>query len=96
MVDRRGWGRGEGDPRETTECKQVVEEEVRRGEGTLVLFGFPLRKRLCRLASIDKAAEQEGKNLGSIHLQNTTQVHQKYRKASGIAAKSLLVNKVET
>ena len=37
MMDRRGEGRGGGggDPRETTECKQVVEEEVRRGEGAL-------------------------------------------------------------
>lgn len=41
MMDRRGEGRGEGDPRETTECKQVVEEEVRRGEGVLVLRGVP-------------------------------------------------------
>lgn len=41
-MDRRGGeGRGEGDPRETTECKQVVEEEVRRGEGVLVLCGVP-------------------------------------------------------
>ncbi len=40
-MDRRGKGRGEGDPRETTECKQVVEEEVRRGEGVLVLCGVP-------------------------------------------------------
>lgn len=29
-----GRGRGEGDPRETTECKQVVEEEVRRGKSS--------------------------------------------------------------
>lgn len=34
-MDREGKGRGEGDPRETTECKQVVEEEVRRGRCTM-------------------------------------------------------------
>lgn len=35
-MDKRGegGGRGEGDPRETTECKQVVEEEVRRGKSS--------------------------------------------------------------
>jgi len=45
--ERARWiGRGEGgvegrggDPRETTECKQVVEGEVRRGGGVLVLRG---------------------------------------------------------
>lgn len=34
-MDRRGKGEGEGDPRETTECKQVVEEEVRKREDVL-------------------------------------------------------------
>ncbi len=38
-MDKRGKGRGEGDPRETTKCKQAVEEEVRKGEGVLVLCG---------------------------------------------------------
>lgn len=32
---RRKEGRGEGDPRETTEYKQVIEDEV-RGEGRII------------------------------------------------------------
>lgn len=41
-------GKGERDPKETRECKQVAEEEVRRGEGVLGLSGPPGTKNWIR------------------------------------------------
>lgn len=78
-------GRGEGDPRETTECKQVVEEEVRRGGRRSGTTRSPLiQKDLVKTASSPKAAEQEEKEDGQ--QSSTKQVHNKYSRLSDINA----------
>lgn len=76
-MERRGeMVEGEGDPRETTECKQVVEEEVRRRDGVLVLCGVRRYKevRPCLQAKSGRTRKKEHGQHSSIK-----QVHYKNR-----------------
>lgn len=67
---------GEGDPRETTECKQAVEEEVRRGDGAPALCGLRRYKEgPCLQAKSGRTRKKEHgqhSSLKQVHYKNST------------------------